>query len=76
MIFSSPRFLLFLCGTLLVLAIPLRHEIKKRVLLVASCIFYAAWDYRYLALLFAVSVIITALRESRRPTSGTRGADG
>jgi len=57
MIFSSPRFLLFLCATLLVLAIPLRHEIKKRVLLVASCVFYAAWDYRYLALLFAVSVI-------------------
>jgi alginate O-acetyltransferase complex protein AlgI len=57
MIFSSPRFLVFLCATLLVLAIPLGHELKKRVLLVASCIFYAAWDYRYLALLLAVSVI-------------------
>jgi alginate O-acetyltransferase complex protein AlgI len=57
LIFSSPRFLVFLCATLLVLAVPLRHEVKKRVLLVASCVFYAAWDYRYLALLFAVSVI-------------------
>jgi len=57
MIFSSPRFLVFLCATLLLLAIPLRHGVKKRVLLVASCVFYAAWDYRYLALLFTVSVI-------------------
>jgi alginate O-acetyltransferase complex protein AlgI len=57
MIFSSPRFLIFLCVTLSALALPLRHEFKKRVLLVASCVFYAAWDWRYLALLFAVSVI-------------------
>ena len=56
MIFSSPRFLIFLCVTLR-LALPLGHEFKKRLLLVASCVFYAAWDYRYLALLFAVSVI-------------------
>jgi alginate O-acetyltransferase complex protein AlgI len=57
MIFSSPRFLVFLCATLWILAMPLRHEVKKRVLLVASCVFYAAWDYCYLALLLAVSVI-------------------
>jgi alginate O-acetyltransferase complex protein AlgI len=57
LIFSSPRFLIFLCATLLILAIPFRHEVKKRILLVASCVFYAAWDYRYLALLMAVSVI-------------------
>src|SRR5579863_7124230 len=57
MIFSSPRFLVFLAVTLWILAMPLRHEVKKRVLLVASCVFYAAWDYRYLALLLAVSVI-------------------
>jgi alginate O-acetyltransferase complex protein AlgI len=57
MIFSSPRFLIFLCVTLAALALPFRHELKKRLLLVASCVFYAAWDYRYLALLFAVSVI-------------------
>jgi alginate O-acetyltransferase complex protein AlgI len=57
MIFSSPRFLIFLAVTLLLLAIPWRHGVKKRLLLVASCVFYAAWDYRYLALLFTVSVI-------------------
>ena len=51
MIFSSPRFLVFLAAVLAVLAVPSRHETKKRILLVASCVFYAAWDYRYLALL-------------------------
>ena len=57
MIFSSPRFFVFLIVVLGLLAIPFRHELKKRVLLVASCTFYAAWDYRYLALLLLVSVI-------------------
>jgi len=57
MIFSSPRFFVFLLIVLAVLALPFRHETKKRVLLVASCVFYAAWDYRYLALLFVVSII-------------------
>jgi alginate O-acetyltransferase complex protein AlgI len=57
MIFSSPRFFVFLVAVLLVLALPFRHETKKRILFVASCVFYAAWDYRYLALLLLVSVI-------------------
>jgi len=57
MIFSSPRFFVFLAAVLAVLALPLRHETKKRILFVASCVFYAAWDYRYLALLLLVSVI-------------------
>ena len=57
MIFSSPRFFVFLLAVLVVLAIPVRRELKKRILFVASCVFYAAWDYRYLALLLLVSVI-------------------
>ena len=57
MIFSSPRFFVFLVAVLAVLALPFRHELKKRILFVASCVFYAAWDYRYLALLLLVSVI-------------------
>jgi alginate O-acetyltransferase complex protein AlgI len=57
MIFSSPRFLVFLAAVLAVLAVPARHETRKRILLVASCVFYAAWDYRYLALLLVVSII-------------------
>jgi alginate O-acetyltransferase complex protein AlgI len=56
-IFSSPRFFVFLFVVLVALAVPFRHELKKRVLFVASCVFYAAWDYRYLALLLLVSVI-------------------
>src|ERR1035437_10130594 len=57
MIFASPRFFVFLLAVLVVLAIPFRHEFKKRILFVASCSFYAAWDYRYLTLLLLVSVI-------------------
>ena len=57
MIFSSPRFFVFLAVVLAALAVPSRHETKKRILLVASCVFYAAWDYRYLALLLIVSII-------------------
>src|ERR1700710_1246270 len=57
MIFSSPRFFVFLFAVLVVVALPFGHETRKRILLVASCVFYAAWDYRYLALLFLVSII-------------------
>ena len=76
MIFSSPRFLIFLCVTLAVLAVPFGHAIKKRILLVASCVFYAAWDYRYLALLAAVSVIdyVSAARISRTEAPRARRA--
>ncbi|MCC6642440.1 MAG: MBOAT family protein [Deltaproteobacteria bacterium] len=56
MIFSSPRFLLFLAVMLLLLAPRWRLQVKLHVLLVGSCFFYAAWDYRYLALLLFVSV--------------------
>jgi alginate O-acetyltransferase complex protein AlgI len=59
MIFSSPRFFIFL-ATLLVLMALLgkdRREIKKRLLGIASCLFYAAWDWRYLGLLLTISVV-------------------
>ena len=55
MIFSSPRFLLFLFVLLLLLTPRWRLPVKLHILLVASCFFYAAWDYRYLALLLFVS---------------------
>lgn len=57
MLFYEPRFLLFLFVLLLALSAPIRHEVKKRTLAVASCLFYAAWDYRYLALLIVISLI-------------------
>ena len=57
MLFSSPRFFVFLVVVLAVLALRLRLRGKLDFLLVASCLFYAAWDYRYLALLLGVSAI-------------------
>ncbi len=57
MLFYSPRFFLFLFVLLLALSAPIGHEAKKRTLAVASCVFYAAWDYRYLALLLFISLI-------------------
>lgn len=57
MVFSSPRFLLFLVVTLVTLAILSGREAKKRFLALASCFFYASWDWRYLGLLLTISVI-------------------
>ncbi len=57
MIFSSPRFFAFLVVLLALLALPIRLRAKLLVLAAASCLFYAAWDVRYLALLIGVSVV-------------------
>ncbi|MCU0669994.1 MAG: MBOAT family protein, partial [Myxococcota bacterium] len=57
MIFSSPRFFVFLAVVLLVLALRVRLRWKLDFLLIASCFFYAVWDYRYLALLLGVSAV-------------------
>ena len=57
MVFSSLRFFVFLAAILGVMAIPMPHYRKKLVLCTASCLFYAAWDYRYLGLLLLISVI-------------------
>jgi alginate O-acetyltransferase complex protein AlgI len=54
-IFSSPRFFVFLAIVLLLLAPRYRLRAKLDVLLFASCLFYAAWDWRYLGLLLFVS---------------------
>jgi alginate O-acetyltransferase complex protein AlgI len=56
-IFSSPRFLAFLIVLLIVMALRWPRTVQKRILLVASCLFYAAWDYRYLGLLASISII-------------------
>lgn len=57
MVFSSLRFFLFLALILSFLAIPLGRRRKKIGLCLASCLFYAAWDYRYLILLLLISGI-------------------
>lgn len=76
MLFSSPRFFCFLAVMLLLLALPLRNAVKLRILAAGSCFFYAAWDYRYLALLLAISAIdyFTAARISATEHPGTRRA--
>jgi len=56
-LFTSPRFFVFLIVLLCALRICPGTTLKKRLLAVASCVFYAAWDWRYLGLLVAVSVI-------------------
>ncbi len=57
MVFSSPRYVVFLVAVLVVLALMRGVGPKKRFLAVASSVFYAAWDWRYLGLLLAISVI-------------------
>lgn len=57
MLFSSPRFLLFLLVLLVLLGPRWSTGGKKKLLAVFSCLFYAAWDFRYLGLLLAVSGI-------------------
>src|SRR6185436_13483132 len=57
MSFSSARFLVFLAALLALLALPISLVRKKRILVIGSCLFYAAWDWRYLGLLGVVSVI-------------------
>ncbi|MBX3196816.1 MAG: MBOAT family protein [Labilithrix sp.] len=57
MLFSSPRFFIFLLVTLLALALPLSVGRKKHALAALSCFFYAAWDWRYLFLLLAISLV-------------------
>jgi alginate O-acetyltransferase complex protein AlgI len=56
-VFSSLRFFVFMAAILGATAIPMAHRSKKLLLCTASCLFYAAWDYRYLALLLLISVI-------------------
>jgi alginate O-acetyltransferase complex protein AlgI len=70
--FVSIRFFVFLAAILGATAIPMSHRRKKLVLCIGSSLFYAAWDYRYLALLLIISVIdywcaarIAATREPR-----------
>ncbi len=57
MVFSSPRFILFLVAVLVVLSLLRGVGAKKHFLAVASSVFYAAWDWRYLGLLLGISVI-------------------
>lgn len=55
MAFVSARFLIFFAALIVALRLTPSQTARKRVLAVASSLFYAAWDWRYLGLLFLVS---------------------
>jgi alginate O-acetyltransferase complex protein AlgI len=57
LVFSSARFFVFLVAMLAVTAWPFRLRGKKIFVCAGSCLFYAAWDYRYLGLLLVISGI-------------------
>lgn len=80
MVFSNPWFFVFWGGILLLLAPQGAHPAalpwKKRALTAASCLFYAAWDVRYLALLLGISAVdyLCARRIAASPRAGVRRA--
>ena len=57
MIFSSPEFLVFFAALLSLLALPWALRSRKRILIIASCLFYATWDVRYVPLLLGVTLV-------------------
>jgi alginate O-acetyltransferase complex protein AlgI len=56
MIFSSLDFFVFFAVVLIVLAVVKSNPLKKGFLLFASYFFYAYWDWRFVFLMFAMSV--------------------
>jgi alginate O-acetyltransferase complex protein AlgI len=72
MLFNSGLFLQFFAAFLLLYYAVRKHLAARNILIVvASYIFYGAWDYRFLALLFASSVldffVAGAMDRSTRP---------
>lgn len=57
MTFNSFSFIFFFIGIIIVLLITNNYRVRKIELLVASYIFYGCWDWRFLGLLFGVSMI-------------------
>ncbi len=70
MLFNSPEYFAFLAGVL-ILYYSLGQRWQNRMLLVASYLFYAFWDYRFLSLIFLSTVVdylcARALEHERRP---------
>ena len=56
MLFNSLQFAIFFI-IVYGLYLLLDHRRQNRMLLIASCIFYGAWDWRFLGLLFLTVVI-------------------
>jgi len=66
MLFNSLEFLIFLPLVLLVYY-RLSHQNQNRFLVVASCYFYASWDWRFLApLIFSTTIDFYCARQMER----------
>ncbi|MCA8942613.1 MAG: MBOAT family protein, partial [Planctomycetes bacterium] len=76
MIFTEPRFLGFFLVVFAVHWLLRSHALRKHWLLAASYAFYAAWDWRFLFLIFASTVVdwVAALQvvRARRVGGGAR----
>ncbi len=57
MIFSSLPFFIFFAFVLLFLAVVKNNQIKKIFLLLASYFFYGYWDYRFVSLMFVMTLV-------------------
>jgi alginate O-acetyltransferase complex protein AlgI len=57
MVFSSMQFLIFACLIILAMKIIKDNKIKKWIILVGSYYFYGCWDYRFLLLIFGMTLI-------------------
>lgn len=57
MIFSSIDYLIFFIIVLFLMIVIKSKQIKKGILLVASYYFYAYWDYRFVLLMFFMSLV-------------------
>jgi D-alanyl-lipoteichoic acid acyltransferase DltB (MBOAT superfamily) len=73
MLFNSRMFLVFL-AVVLPLYYVLRHRWQNRMLLMASYLFYAAWDWRFLGLLLIQTIVdyFAALGMGREPRPARR----
>ena len=74
MLFNSSEFVVFLLVTLAAYwALPWL-QVRRALLIVASCVFYAWWDYRFLALLAYVTLVayLAARAVHRWPAQGKR----
>ena len=57
MIFSSYTFAVFFALLISLYRICPNEKFRQRLLLLASYVFYAAWDYRFLSLILLVTAI-------------------
>ena len=64
MSFVSIEFAILFILTFILLVIVKSPTGRKQILLIASCVFYAAWDWRFLFLLALLTVVIYLLSQS------------